>query len=128
MDDRIEWKCLGDEYLLMRGTARRMVPSELWWKSFTGTSPTQDELQRLWQTGHMERPRETHERELARLTAVVAELQTYVAEAGVELDTLREGLRDGTVTKERVGLQDALLQGALEQLRLAREELRYGAN
>lgn len=126
--ERIEWKCLGDEYLLTRGSQQRVVPSELWWNSFTGASPTQEELERLWTAGQPERARDRNEKEALRLTAVVSELSGYLKEMQEELGRMQADARAGNGSPEALKLQVQLVEAAREQLHAAKDELRFLAN
>ena len=128
MSERIEWKCLGDEYLLTRGTQQRVVPSELWWKSFTGASPTPEELERLWTTGQPERARDRNEKEAIRLAAVVSELSGYLKEMQEELGRMQADAKAGNGSPEALKLQFQLVDAAREQLNAAKDELRFLAN
>lgn len=126
--ERIEWKCLGEEYLLMRGSQQRVISSEFWWSSFAGASPTQEELERMWSAGQPERARDRHEKEAARLAAVVHEMTQYLKELEEEQVRLQQEARAGNASPEALKLQQKLVDAAREQLMGARDELRQVAN
>lgn len=121
---RIEWRCLGDEYQLIQGPHRRVLPSELWWNSFSGAEPTQEELQRMWKTAQLERDVETYAKELASLLKVQQELEAYVQESEQELKRLKGELALGNVTKAAVSTQESLLKAARDHLDQVKAETR----
>lgn len=121
---RIEWRCLGDEYQLIQGPHRRVLPSELWWNSFSGGEPTQEELQRMWNTAHLERSVDTFAKELASLLKVQQELEGYVQETEQELSRLKAELALGNVSKAVVSTQESLVQAARAHLQQVKAETR----
>jgi hypothetical protein len=128
MDSRIEWKCLGDEYLLMMGGARRSISSELWWKSFSGAVPTQEELQRMWTVAFARSDVDTRAREQVERLKLVNALETYIDETRVELEEARAAEAAGTGSRAEVTRLTRLLEDGREQLRAVGVELRERAD
>jgi hypothetical protein len=124
MDHDIDWKCLGDEYLLIRGAMRRVVSSDLWWATLRGAAPTKAELEQLWRQGLVQHDVEDGGRRTRDHLALVAELKAYIADAESELKTARAEAAAGQLSKEEVRRQEALLESVREQLRAVELELR----
>lgn len=128
MSKEIKWKCLGDEYLLIKKDEKKIIPTELWWSSVAGGKPTDSELKSIWQRAWQYPGSTSLENNLTSCIEELSELKEYIALCDKDLSNMRIAYNKEEITKEELQYHETLSFIAHQQLNTVKQEISKSIN